>query len=134
MEKIKVTYKGNMIGEARSGQSPIVLTFDGSPESYAAGTKYSPVDMFVSSLGACMLSMMGFAANSRGFNIDGSTVSLDYTQDPSTHALASITAVVKFEGHTFDDVQKRILQGAAKACPVGMSLNANIKKDVVFEF
>lgn len=134
MGKIKVTYKGNMSGEAVCGQSPIKLGFDGSPESYATGTKYSPMDMLISSLGACMLSMMGFMAAKRGFSIDGATVALDYTQDEATHAIATVTAVFSFPGLSFGEAEKKILQGAAKACPVGASLNPDIKKDLVFEF
>jgi len=134
MKQIEVTYKGNMCGEAKRGQSPIVLAFDGAPESYANDTKYSPMDMLVSSLGACMLSMMGFMAAKRGFSIDGATVALDYTQDELTHTIASISAVFRFQGLSFGDDEKKILQGAAKACPVGASLNKDIKKDLVFEF
>lgn len=134
MKEIKVTYNGNMKGVAVKGQSAVTLAFDGSPESYAAGAEYSPVDMLVSSYGACMLSMMGFAAAKHGFSVDGTTVSLAYTQDEASHALVAISAVFRFPGLSFGDAEKKILQGVAKACPVGTSLNPDINKTLVFEF
>lgn len=134
MERIKVTYDGNMRTASNCANSQITLRTDNSPESCAAGADYSPVDMLISSYGACMLSMMGYMAAKKGFSVDGATVSMDYTQDEATHAIATIKAILRFPGLSFSEAEKKLLQGVAKACPVGASLNAGIKKELLFEF
>lgn len=134
MEKIKVTYNGNMATTAICAKSPITLHTDGSAQSHAEGTAYTPVDMLVSSLGACMLSMMGFMASKKDFSIDGATASISYTQDESTHRVETISVTFGFEGITLGDAEKKILSAAAKACPVGASLHPDIKKELTFNF
>lgn len=134
MGKIKVTYKGNMQTIATCAKSPIELRTDNSPKSDSVDAAYTPMDMLVSSYGACMLSMMGYMAAKKGFSVDGATVSLDYTQDETTHAIASITATLRFPGLSFSEAERKLLQGTAKACPVGASLNADIKKELMFEY
>ena len=57
MEEIKVTYSGNIKTTAAKGGSQITTATDNSPESRTAGTTFTPVDMLVNSLGACMLSI-----------------------------------------------------------------------------
>lgn len=134
MGEIKVTYNGNMATAASCGGSPIVLKTDGSAESHASGTAYTPVDMFVTSLGACMLSMMGMTLGNRGIAIDGATASMTYTSDEATHRVTAITVTFRFPGMSLSEAEKKMLSAAARACPVGASINPDIKKDIVFEF
>lgn len=134
MERIKVTYDGDMKTTATCGKSQIALHTDNSPESNASGATYTPVDMFVTSLGACMLSIMGMMVSRRGIDISGATVAMDYTSDDATHRVTSVTATFRFPGIELSDADRRMLQAAAKACPVGASLSPDIEKKLAFEF
>lgn len=134
MKEIKVTYNGDFATTANCGNSPIVLHTDASAQSSAAGKAYTPVDMLVTSLGACMLSIMGMAARNHGVSIDGAEATMAYTQDAITHAVKTVTATFNFGGMTLTDTEKNILRAAARACPVGSSLNPNIEKTLNFEF
>ena len=134
MEEIKVTYDGNMKTTATCGRSEIVLKTDNSAESAASGTTCTPVDMFVTSLGACMLSIMGMMAAKRGLDISGATVAMTYTSDEATHRVTSVKATFRFPGAELADADKRMLQAAARACPVGASFSPDIEKNLVFEF
>jgi len=132
MGTIKVTYNGDMTTTAISGNSPIVLHTDGSTQSRTDGTSFTPTDMLVSSLGACMLTMMGFMAAKNGVSIDGATASLSYTQDKTTHGLESISVRFGFKNIALSERDKKILAASIRSCPVGASLNPAIKR--VFEF
>lgn len=134
MENIKVTYDGDMRTTATLGASPIVLKTDNSQESNAAGCTYTPMDMLVTSFGACMLSVMGMMASRRGISIDGATVEMSYASDESTHRVTAVTATFRFPGIELSDDDKRVLNASAKACPVGASLSPDIVKNIVFEF
>lgn len=134
MKEINVTYDGNIKTTVTNGKSPIVLTTDNSAESNAGGIALTPVDMFVGSVGACMLSMIGFTASKKGLSVDGMTASMSYAQDETTHAVTEINVVFRFNGAVQDEKTQKILAAAAKACPVGASINPAIVKNLTFEF
>lgn len=129
-----MTYNGNRQTTSVCGNSPIRLTTDGSDDSYKNGAAYSPVDMFVSSVGACMLTVMGMVAERRGFDIKGATASMTYTSDPTTHQVASISVKLHIPPLQLSDSDKKTLAATVRACPVGASINPNIKKEIVFEY
>lgn len=134
MEEIKVVYNGDLQTEATCAPSPIVLKTDNSAAARAAAAAYTPVDMFVTSLGACMLSIMGATAQRRGVSIDGATVAMTYTSDEATHRVTSVTATFRFPGIELSEADRKVLRAAAKACPVGASFSPDIEKTLVFEF
>lgn len=134
MKELKVTYDGGVRTSVTNGRSPIVLKTDNSAESNAGGTTLTPVDMFVGSVGACMLSMIGFTAAQKGVNVDGTTAALSYAQDEATHAVNEINVKISVKGDALDDRMKKILTAAATACPVGASINPAIKKNITVEF
>jgi len=134
MKEINVTYDGSVKTTVTNGKSPIVLKTDNSAESNADGSMLTPVDMFVGSVGACMLSMIGYTAAQKGINVDGSTAAMTYGQDPATHAVSEINVVFRLCGGPFDEKARKIIAAAAKVCPVGASINPEIKKDLSFEF
>lgn len=134
MKEIKVSYDGNVKTTVTNGKSPIVLKTDNSEESNANGSTLTPVDMFVGSVGACMLSMIGYTAAKKGISVDGTTASMTYDQDPATHAVSEISVDFHICGGPFDEKTQKIIAATAKACPVAASINQAIKKNLTFEF
>lgn len=134
MKTINVNYDGSIKTTVSNGKSALVLKTDNSPESNANGTELTPVDMFVGSVGACMLSMIGYTAAKKGLNVDGTTAQMTYEQNPDTHAVSEISVTFRFSGDALDEKTQKILAAAAKACPVGASINPDIKKTLTFEF
>lgn len=134
MGEIKVTYNGNLKTTATAGRSQITLSTDNSAGSREAGATYTPVDMFVTSLGACMLSMMGAAAARKGIAIEGATVAMSYDTDPDTHRVTAVRAAFDIPAEGLSEADRKVLMGAAKACPVGASFREDIKKELTFGF
>lgn len=134
MKTINVNYDGSIKTTVSNGKSALVLKTDNSPESNANSTELTPVDMFVGSVGACMLSMIGYTAAKKGLNVDGTTAQMTYEQNPDTHAVSEISVAFRFRGDALDEKTQKILAATAKACPVGASINPDIKKTLTFEF
>ena len=131
MEEIKVTYSGNIKTTAAKGGSQITTATDNSPESRTAGTTFTPVDMLVNSLGACMLSMMGATAARKGIDIGLPTATMTYDTD---HRVTAIKVVFDVDGTNLSEADRKVIMGAAKACPVAASLSESIAKELVFNF
>lgn len=57
----------------RSGQSFVT---DAPVDNNGKGSAFSPTDLLASSLGLCMITIMGIAAQNSGFSIDGTKASV----------------------------------------------------------
>lgn len=130
MAEIKVTYNGDFRTESTNGQSPIIIKTDNSMQSQQAGVNFSPVDMLLSSYGACMLSMMGNVAMRRDIDMTGATVNISYEMEEM--AIKTIWACFHMKAVAADEKARKAMEGAAKQCPVGNSLRADIVKHLSF--
>lgn len=134
MKEIKVTYDGNRKTTTVYGNSPLVLKTDASAQSHEEKKALTPVDMFISSLGACMLTIMGIAAARRGINTEGATATMTYTQDENNHKVDAINITFHLPSIELSETDKKVLGAAIKACPVGISIDPGIKKEITFVY
>lgn len=135
MTKMKTTYLGNLRTEIEHVQSGNKVITDAPLDNNGKGEFFSPTDLFASSLGSCMLTIMGISANSYGFNIDGTTVEIEKTMAANPRRVAQIDVVFTFpKGVHYSDKEKRLIESAARTCPVGNSLHPDIVKNIVFNY
>ena len=135
MTKMKTTYLGNLRTEIEHVQSGNKLITDAPLDNNGKGEFFSPTDLFASSLGACMLTIMGMSAQSHGVSIDGTVLETEKTMAANPRRVAEITIDFYFpKGVRYDDKAKRLLDAAAKTCPVANSLHPDIVKNIRFHF
>ncbi|MCD4730516.1 MAG: OsmC family protein, partial [Bacteroidales bacterium] len=75
-ESVKTTYISELRTEATHVQSGNKLISDTPLDNKGKGEAFSPTDLLATSLGSCMLTVMGIAAREHGFNIDGTRVKI----------------------------------------------------------
>ena len=73
----QVRYKGNLRTEATHLQSGTVIETDAPKDNHGLGERFSPTDMVATSLGTCMLSIMGIAGRTHGIDIEGTLVDIE---------------------------------------------------------
>lgn len=135
MTKMVTVYKGNLRNEITHVQSGTKIITDAPLDNHGKGEAFSPTDLFVSSLGACMLTIMGISAQSYGFNIDGTEIETEKVMSSNPRRVAEIKINIKFPaGSNYTEQQKRLIESAAKTCPVANSLHPDIKKEIVFNW
>ena len=145
MTKMRTTYLGNLRTEILHEQSGNKIITDAPPgnkiitdaplDNHGKGEYFSPTDMFASSLASCMLTIMGISAQSYGFNIDGTTVEIEKEMAANPRRVARIVVDITFpKGQKYDDKAKRLIESAARTCPVSNSLHPDIIKDIRFHY
>lgn len=135
MTKMKTVYLGNLRTEIEHTQSGNKLTTDAPLDNNGKGEFFSPTDIFASSLGSCMLTIMGISANSYGFNIDGTTLEIEKIMAANPRRVAEIKIDFNFpKGVKYTDKEKRLIESAARTCPVANSLHPDIIKTVKFNY
>ena len=131
MTKMRTQYLGNLRTEIEHIQSGNKIITDAPLDNNGKGEFFSPTDMFASSLGSCMLTIIGIAANTHGFSIDGTTLEIEKIMAANPRRVAEIKIDVHFpKDANYTDKQKRIIEAAAKTCPVANSLHPDVIKNI----
>lgn len=135
MTKMKTVYLGGLRNEVEHLQSGTKIFTDAPLDNHGKGESFSPTDLFASSLGCCMLTIMGISAESYGFNIDGTTIETEKIMGTNPRRVVELKLDIHFpKGSNYTDQQKRLIEAAARTCPVANSLNPEIKKTITFNY
>ncbi|MBQ0124271.1 MAG: OsmC family protein [Bacteroidales bacterium] len=133
MTVIRTKYTGDLHCEAEHLDSGSKIRTVAPKDNNGDGSLFSPTDLFATSLGCCMLTIIGMAAKTNGFSIDGTTVTTEKIMAANPRRVAELHLDIKFpEGSCYTDKQKAMIENAAKTCPVANSISPEIKKIVNF--
>lgn len=127
MSAITGKYLGNLRSELTHSESGVKINIDGH------GKSFSPVDLTAASLGACMMAMMGYTAESKDINLEGLSIEVDKVMADAPRRIGEINITVNF-ARSYTDREKVILQKAAETCPVKKTLSSECKINVTMNF
>ncbi|MDI1235551.1 MAG: OsmC family protein [bacterium] len=117
-----------------ASQNQIVT--DAPKDNHGKGEAFSPTDLAATSLGACLLTVMGIYAQNNG--IDMTDTSAEVTKIMNTEGSRRIVGIdvnVTFiTKEPLSDKLKTIFKNIADTCPVAKSLHPDIVQKIVFEF
>ncbi len=134
MATIHTVYTGDLRTEAQHLQSGNKLITDAPTDNQGKGEAFSPTDLLATSLGSCMLTIMGIAARTAGFSIDGTTIEITKIMASEPRRVAEVVCEFNFPDVEYSDKQKKILLKAADTCPVAKSLHPDLKQTISFNF
>ena len=133
MTDIKIVYNGDLRTTSTNLQSGNTILTDAPTDNNGRGEAFSPTDLFASSLGSCMLTIMGITAQTHGLNIDRSTVHIDKVMGKNPRRVASLNIRIDVNGD-FDEKDRKILIKAAEHCPVSKSIHPDLDEKITFNF
>ncbi len=128
-------YLGNLRTEAVHEQSGTKLVCDAPLDNHGKGESFSPTDLVATALGACMLTIMGISAETYGYDIVGTTLETEKIMGTDPRRIVEIKITFNFpKDREFTPQQRRVIEAAARTCPVANSLHPDIKKTLVFNY
>lgn len=134
METVRTKYISDLRTEATHVRSGVKLTTDAPVDNQGKGEFFSPTDLLATSLGSCMLTIMGIAAQTHGFNIDGTEVSITKIMGTDPRRVVEIVVELTFPHNNYSAKERKLLELSAKECPVANSLHPDLKQNVIFKF
>lgn len=134
MTTSKITYLGNLRTEAVHLQSGKTIITDAPTDNHGKGEAFSPTDLMSTSLGSCMLTIMGIVAGRHSINIDGTTVDITKIMKDNPRRVGEIIVEFNMPTSNYSDKEKQLLENAARTCPVAQSLNTELKQTVLFNY
>ena len=134
MVGIKITYEGQLRCKAVHKPSGQVILTDAPTDNMGKGEFFSPTDLVAAALGTCMLTIMGIVANKYKIDISGATadVTKEMTNVPARQ-IGTLRVTINVP-KTLTNEQKRILENAAKGCPVHKNLSGSINISIEFVY
>lgn len=127
MATISGKYLGNLCSEFTHNPSGVKINVDGN------GNGFSPIDLTAASLGACMMAMMGYTAQSKDINLDGMSIEVDKVMADAPRRIGEFNIIVNFT-QTYTEKEKIVLQKAAETCPVKKTLSSECVINVIMKF
>ena len=134
METVQTVYLGELRTKARHSQSGVEIITDAPTDNNGKGEAFSPTDLLATSLGSCMLTIMGIAANTHGFNIDNTKVKITKIMSANPRKVSEIIVELNFPPNNYSEKEKKFFEIAAKTCPVSLSLHPDIKQTIIFNY
>jgi len=134
METSRVLYTGDLRTEAthvKSGQSFIT---DAPLDNQGRGEAFSPTDLLATSLGACAITVVGIAARTHGFNVDGTSIKITKIMASDPRRVGEVIVEMDFPAEKYTEKQKAIIRHTINTCPVGQSLNPELKQTFILNF
>ena len=135
MATSKITYNGGLRTTSIHERSGNQIITDAPVDNKGKGEAFSPTDLLATSLGNCMLTIVGIAAGEHGFDIDGTTCEITKIMAvDGPRRVAEIVVDFSFPGNGYTDKTRAIIERSARTCPVALSLHPDIKQTVSFNY
>ena len=127
----KVTYLGDLRTSSVHIQSGTEILSDAPVDNNGKGEAFSPTDSVANALATCMMTIMGIKARDLNIDFQGSIAAVTKIMNAEPRRIGAIEIVFEMQGVS-EGKDQIILERAAMTCPVFLSLNSEIKKDIHF--
>ncbi len=131
----QIIYKGELRTEATHLKSKTIIETDAPTDNEGKGEKFSPTDLLATSLGTCMMTLMGIKARDLGIKLDGTTLEITKIMKANPRRVGGVKVDIDFPKNlVVNSKQKDILEHTAIHCPVAKSIHPDIEQDVHFNW
>jgi len=134
MPTIYTEYLGDLRTKALHLQSGNILITDAPLDNQGKGEAFSPTDTLATALGSCMLTIMGIAAGTHGFNIDGTKLTITKIMANDPRRVSEVILEFELPQNSYSEKEKEIIYKAAKGCPVARSLHPDLKQTIIMNY
>lgn len=133
-ETTQTIYLGELRTKAKHVRSGNEIITDAPPDNQGKGEAFSPTDLLATSLGSCMITIMGISAREHGFDIDGTTAKIWKIMEANPRRVGEIKIELTFPKNNYTVKEKKFIEKAAFTCPVYLSLHPDLKKTITLNF
>lgn len=127
-----VVYEGSLrtvCTHLRSGNS---FETDAPLDNNGKGERFSPTDLLATSLGTCMITVMGIKAREFGLDLDGVKIEVLKIMKSNPRRVGGIKLRFHIPGElkSLDEKTREILKNTGITCPVQLSIHPDIEVNI----
>jgi putative redox protein len=130
-----VEYTGELRTVCTHLRSENSFETDAPVDNNGKGERFSPTDLLATSLGTCMLTVMGIKAKNMGFDLNGIKIEVEkiMRSDPRRVSGINLLFHIPDQLKAVDEKTKQILKQTGRTCPVWLSIHPDIEVNVDWE-
>lgn len=123
-----VVYEGDLRTTCTHLRSGNLFETDAPTDNNGKGERFSPTDLMATSLGTCMLTVMGIKARTMGFDLDGVKVEVEKIMKTDPRRVSGINLFFHFPENLrqVNEQTRKTLKHIAHTCPVAQSIHPDI--------
>lgn len=132
MVEIKLSYEGDLHCSALHIPSGSTLVTDAPVDNNGLGQAFSPTDLVATALGACMATVIGIVAKRKNLAVEGMKIDVRKfmsADQPRRISRLELDIRMPLPG---DHPDRKILESAARGCPVHHSIHPDIEVAMVW--
>lgn len=128
----KVVYNGSLRTTCTHLKSNTSFETDAPVDNNGKGERISPTDMLATSLGACMITVMGIKAETMGIELEGIEIEVLKTIAAEPRRVSAIDLFFHIPERlaSLDEKSIKILKGTGETCPVAKSLHPDMAVNI----
>ena len=134
MEEYTLNYLGDLRVKARHERSGTEIITDAPVDNQGKGESFSPTDLLATSLGACMISLLGIVAQRDNINIIGLNAKVKKIMKSEPRRVGEIIVELNFPPNNYTEKEKLIFERTVNNCPVLISLNEDVIKTIKINY
>jgi putative redox protein len=127
-----VVYEGDLRTVCTHLRSSSSFETDAPVDNNGKGERFSPTDLMATSLGTCMITVMGIKARSMGFDLNGIRIEVEKIMKADPRRVGGINLAFHIPDHlkNIDQKSRDILKHTGITCPVLKSIHPDIEVKV----
>jgi uncharacterized OsmC-like protein len=130
-----IVYEGNLRTVATHLYSGTSIETDAPLDNQGMAQRFSPTDLLATSLGCCMMTLMGIKARDMEIDLTGVKIDIQKHMKADPRRVGGIDVTFHFpESINLNEKEKTILERAALTCPVAKSIHPDIEQRITFNW
>lgn len=134
MATVRTTYLGGLRTENIHLQSGTKIITDAPVDNRGKGESFSPTDLLATSLGNCIMTIMGIKAMDNGIDIEGTVLEMTKIMAENPRRVAEVVIEFNFPKKGYTAEQKQLIESVAGVSPVPLSLHPELKQTIIFNW
>ncbi|RKE00282.1 OsmC family protein [Marinifilum flexuosum] len=130
MTTIKSKYLGDLRTECVHLQSGNKIFTDAPTDNQGKGEAFSPTDLLATSLGSCIMTIMGIVARDNDIDIVGTELDITKIMASDPRRVAEVIVEFNFPDKEYTDEEKKTIESVAGTSPVPLSVHDNMKQTI----
>lgn len=130
MTTIKTKYLGDLRTECIHLQSGNKIITDAPTDNRGKGEAFSPTDLLATSLGSCIMTIMGIQARDNNIDIEGTELNITKIMEDNPRRVAEVIVEFNFPDKPYTPEEKSIIESVAGTSPVPLSLHSKLKQNI----
>ncbi|MFA8435990.1 MAG: OsmC family protein [Marinifilaceae bacterium] len=130
MTTIKTKYLGDLRTECIHLQSGNKIITDAPTDNQGKGEAFSPTDLLATSLGSCIMTIMGIKARENNIDITGTELNVTKIMANEPRRVEEVVVEFNFPDKSYTEEEKKIIESVAGNSPVPLSVHSELKQTI----